>query len=52
MNPDKKKADPIDEEKKKSADTVETPPPPQHMDPSKNPEPEKDGEADSEKPKK
>lgn len=30
----------------KSPDTVETPPPPQHMDPSKNPEQENDKSTD------
>lgn len=39
MNPDKKKS-PTDKEpskSKKDVDLVETPPPPQHMDPSKKP---------------
>lgn len=34
MNPDKKQT----EEPKTKADAIETPPPPQHIDPSKNPE--------------
>jgi hypothetical protein len=34
MKPDKKQA----EETKTKADAVETPPPPQHMDPSKQPD--------------
>lgn len=39
MNPDKKKQE-VDKTK---ADAIETPPPPQHMDPSKKPAQEKDG---------
>lgn len=37
MNPDKNQS----EETKTKADAVETPPPPQHMDPSKKPAKEK-----------
>jgi hypothetical protein len=40
MNPDKHKLT-KEQPVKKSADAVETPPPPQHMDPSKNPSKEK-----------
>ncbi len=37
MNRDKKNIDKKDSDVKKSADAVETPTPPQQMDPSKNP---------------
>lgn len=44
MNPDKKQADNSDKkqsETQEKVDAVETPPPPQHMDPSKKPATEK-----------
>lgn len=47
MNPDKTREKKNDRtEKVKSPDKVETPPPPQHMDPSKKPEPPKQERSD------
>lgn len=47
MNPDKKTIDKKESAPKKSPDAVETPLPPQHMDPSKKPAKEKTGEKKS-----